>query len=72
MLGHEPRHVITPAPAAWLVDDRQSGRPNAGQDEGAVAGRAVIYITEDERHVARGPRRDSPALDVALALVAKA
>jgi hypothetical protein len=38
MLFHEPRHIVGPATAARLADDRQRGVTKVGQDDRAVAG----------------------------------
>ena len=38
MLGHELRHVVAPAPAARLADDRQVWLANVGKGERTVAG----------------------------------
>ena len=37
MLFNEPRHVVGPATAARLADDRQRGVTKVGQDDRAVA-----------------------------------
>ena len=38
MLFHEPRHIVDPATAARLADDRQRGVTKVGQDDRAVRG----------------------------------
>jgi hypothetical protein len=45
MLFHEPRHIVAPAPAARLADDRQGRPTDVGQDERAVARHSVKRIT---------------------------
>jgi hypothetical protein len=38
VFGHELRHVVAPAPAARLADDRQVWLANVGKGERTVAG----------------------------------
>ena len=46
MLFHEPRHIVGPAPAARLADDRQGGVTKVGQGDRAVS-RHPLRIAEN-------------------------
>ena len=48
MLFHEPRHIVGPATAARLLDDRQRGITRVGQDDRAVAGLWGHVLTNAE------------------------
>ena len=50
MLFHEPRHIVSPATAARLADDRQRGVAKVGQDERAVSGHGP-YLQPRHDHV---------------------